>query len=220
MIIAIDGPAGSGKSSVAKEIAKIFNFTHLDTGAMYRALTLKALNNNINLNDEETLKNLLLNSDIKIANDKVYIDNKDITFEIRKPSVTKNVSLVSSYKSIRDLMVKKQRELASNINCVLDGRDIGTVVFPDAFIKIFLNASPEERARRRYKEEMEKGINTNYIELLEDIKLRDMLDSTRSISPLKPAKDSIQIDTTNLSYTEVVNSIKKIIENKLSIISK
>jgi len=220
MIIAIDGPAGSGKSSVAKEIAKIFNFTHLDTGAMYRALTLKALNNNINLNDEEALKNLLLNSDIKIANDKVYIDNKDITFEIRKPSVTKNVSLVSSYKSIRDLMVKKQRELASNINCVLDGRDIGTVVFPDAFIKIFLNASPEERARRRYKEEMEKGINTNYIELLEDIKLRDMLDSTRSISPLKPAKDSIQIDTTNLSYTEVVNSIKKIIENKLSIISK
>jgi cytidylate kinase len=220
MIIAIDGPAGSGKSSVAKEIAKIFNFTHLDTGAMYRALTLKALNNNINLNDEETLRNLLLNSDIKIANDKVYIDNKDITFEIRKPSVTKNVSLVSSYKSIRDLMVKKQRELASNINCVLDGRDIGTVVFPDAFIKIFLNASPEERARRRYKEEMEKGINTNYIELLEDIKLRDMLDSTRSISPLKPAKDSIQIDTTNLSYTEVVNSIKKIIENKLSIISK
>ncbi|GIW21380.1 MAG: hypothetical protein KatS3mg068_0387 [Candidatus Sericytochromatia bacterium] len=129
MIIAIDGPAGSGKSSVAKEIARIFKFIHLDTGAMYRALTLKALRNNVNLEDEESLKNLLLNSDIKLIDDKVYLDNEDVTLKIREPIVTKNVSLVSSYKSIRDLMVKKQRELASNNNYVLDGRDIGTVVF-------------------------------------------------------------------------------------------
>lgn len=220
MIIAIDGPAGSGKSSVAKEIAKIFKFTHLDTGAMYRAITWKALNNNINLEDESNLKELLLDSDIHLLADKVYIDNKDISLEIREPNVTKNVSLVSSYKSIRDLMVDKQRELANNNNYVLDGRDIGTVVFPNAFIKIFLNASPEERANRRYKEQIEKGIDTDYNQLLEDIKLRDVLDSTREIAPLKPATDAIQIDTTFLSYMDVVNSIKNIVEDKLSILSK
>jgi len=219
MIIAIDGPAGSGKSSVAKEIAKIFKFTHLDTGAMYRALTLKALRNNINLEDEKSLEKLLLESDIKLIDNNVYIDNNDVTLDIRDPIVTKNVSLVSSYKSIRDLMVKKQRELANNNNYVLDGRDIGTVVFPNAPIKIYLNASPEERARRRYKEEIEKGIRTDYKQLLNDIKLRDTLDSTREIAPLKPADDSIQIDTTNLSYYEVVENVKKIIENKLSILS-
>lgn len=220
MIIAIDGPAGSGKSSVAKEIAKIFKFTHLDTGAMYRAITWKALNNNINLEDESSLKELLLDSDIQLLGDKVYIDNKDISLEIREPNVTKNVSLVSSYKSIRDLMVEKQRELANNNNYVLDGRDIGTVVFPNAFIKIFLNASPEERANRRYKEQIEKGIDTDYNQLLKDIKLRDILDSTREIAPLKPALDAIEIDTTYLSYIDVVNNIKNIVENKLSILSK
>lgn len=214
MIVAIDGPAGSGKSSVAKEVAKRLGFTYIDTGAMYRALTWKALEKQVNITDEEQLEKLLMTSEIELVpcpeEDilKVYINGKDVTSEIREPAVNNSVSLVSSYRSIRKIMVDKQRNIANLRNgVVMDGRDIGTVVFPNADIKIFLDATVEERAKRRFKEQMEKGISSDIESLIKDISLRDQFDTNREVSPLKPADDSIIIDTTHLDFDQVIDKL-------------
>lgn len=221
MIIAIDGPAGAGKSSVAKGIAKRLGLIYIDTGAMYRALTLKAVNCNLDINDENEMEKLLKDTNIDLHqsleenNLKVLIDNFDATEEIRNPRISSAVSTVSKHKKVRDIMVFKQRKISeSEQGIVMDGRDIGTIVFPDADIKIFLTASVEERAKRRFKEQIEKGINTDINDLITEIKQRDELDSNRRFSPLKPANDSLIVDTTNLSFENVINKLFEIVNNK------
>jgi len=214
MIIAIDGPAGSGKSSVAKEVAKKLGLTYIDTGAMYRALTLKALENNINLDDENKLNTLLESIEIKLIPNtekdilEIFVNDEDVTESIRKPEVSNSVSLVAKHANIRELMVKKQRDFSKiQKNIIMDGRDIATVVFPNAELKVFLTASVEERANRRFKELCEKGLDTKLEDLIKEIQQRDEIDTKRENSPLKEAKDSIILDTTSLSFEEVVNKI-------------
>lgn len=216
--IAIDGPASSGKSTVAKQIARDFNLIYIDTGAMYRSITLKALSENIDVKDEIKLFNLLKDTEIQFSKEKneqlVYLDGKDVTVSIRDNEVTNAVSAVSAHEKVRSEMVFRQREMAKEKSVIMDGRDIGTVVLPDATVKIFLNASVEERAKRRHKENLEKGFESDYDSLVKEIEQRDYLDSNRETSPLKKAKDAILIDSTQLTIKEVIVKIGEIIINK------
>ena len=208
MRIAIDGPSGSGKSSVAKAVAKRLGLLHLDTGGMYRTLGYKVIKDNLNLKYiEEVLKNL----DLKIVNKKFFLDGEDVSEKIRSNEVSKIASKVSSIKSVREYMVNLQREISSNNDVILDGRDIGTVVFPNAEVKIYLTASPEVRANRRY---LEDG-SLSYEKILEDILKRDYDDSHREHSPLKVADGAKIIDTDNLSFEEVVEKIIGVIKNEI-----
>ena len=212
--VAIDGPAGSGKSTISSLIANKLKWTHIDTGAMYRAVTLCALNLKVNLNDEESYK-FLEDTVISYTNEQILLNGIDVSEEIRSEEVTNNVSLVSSFLYVREKMVHLQQIAAQGQNVVMDGRDIGTVVLPNATIKIFLNANVEERAKRRYTENLNKGnADVNINEVIEDIKVRDIKDSTRKESPLKKADDAIEIDTTYLTIEEVVDKIIKLIEKK------
>jgi cytidylate kinase len=217
--LAIDGPASSGKSTIAKILSTKLNLVYVDTGAMYRAVTLYAKNNNIDYSDEKTISNSLSNIQISFVPDdpiqKVFLNNEDVTYEIRTPEITNNVSLVSSYKAVREEMVKRQREITKNSSVVMDGRDIGTTVLPNANLKIFLIASVKERAIRRYKENVEKGINTPLDVLEQEIIQRDNKDSTREISPLIKAQNAIEIDTTGLTISEVVNKIIILFQNNI-----
>mgnify|MGYP002757874085 FL=1 len=205
LALAIDGPASSGKSTVAKLIADEKNFIYIDTGAMYRALTYHALDQGVDIHDGLSLLDLLDQSKISFAKKNgdqlTYLNGQDVSLAIRQNDVTQAVSQVSSHKEVRQEMVRRQQELASQGSVVMDGRDIGTVVLPDAEVKIFLEASPEERARRRYQENQSKGISSTYQDLLEEIKKRDQLDSTREVSPLKQAQDAMVIDTTSLTLS-------------------
>ena len=212
-VVAIDGPAGSGKSSISKLIAKKMGFTHLDTGAMYRAVTLKALQLNIDLANENEYT-FLDNVSIINTSDKTFLDGKDVSKEIRTKEVTNNVSTVAKLKSVRDKMVYFQRESAKHGKVLMDGRDIGTVVFPNADLKVFLTASAEMRAMRRCKENEANGLEANYEKILESIKERDYKDSHREIAPLVQAKDAILIDTTNMSIDEVCEAIIKLIKER------
>jgi len=212
MIVAIDGPAGAGKSTVAKILAKRLGFLYIDTGTMYRALTLKALENNIDISDEQRINQLALNTSIDLLNNpngplKVILDGRDVSLDIRKPQITQVVSDVSKIKEVRQVLVKLQRELGQRGDCVLEGRDIGTVVFPDAQKKFFIDASAQVRVNRRFKEL--KGLNQDVAEndVAKDLSNRDKIDSTREISPLRKADDAIYIDTTNLSIEEVVEKM-------------
>lgn len=201
--IAIDGPAGSGKSSISKAIAKNLNCIHLDTGAMYRAVTLLALEKNIDLSDAHAYE-FLKDVTIEYLKDRMFINNRDVTEAIRHESVTKHVSLVSSIESVRNQMVYLQQQVAKKQTVVMDGRDIGTVVLPNAFLKIFLTAAIEERAKRRMHESKE---NIPLDVMIEDIRVRDFKDSNRLIAPLTKANDAIVIDTTYLTQQEVVETI-------------
>ncbi len=196
MIIAIDGPAGSGKSTIAKLVAKDMGLVYLDTGAMYRIVTLKALNEGIlgndGLNELEKIKKLLDNLNIDIRENGFYLDDVDVSEEIRKPIVSENVSDVAAIREVREKMVDLQRKFSESKNVILDGRDIGTVVFPNANLKIFLVADAKERAKRRYRELIEKGENVEIEEIYENILKRDKIDSTRKESPLKKAKDAVE----------------------------
>lgn len=216
--IAIDGPAASGKSTVAKEVAKTLNYIYIDSGAMYRALTLKALRLNIDVKDEASLVEMTKVSKITLDGVHIYLDDEDVSEAIRSIDVTNNVSAVSSYEGVREEMVNLQKEYGKKGGIVMDGRDIGTTVFPNAELKIFQIASVEERANRRYKENMRKGIACDLNTLKEEIKVRDFKDSTRSVSPLRKASDAIELDTSNLEPNEVVDKIvelaKKIIESE------
>ena len=209
MIIAIDGPAGSGKSTIAKLIAEDLELVYLDTGAMYRLVTLKALNEGI-LGDFEKIKKMLNNLNIDIKENGFYLDNVDVSDEIRKPIVSENVSDIAAIREVREKMVDLQRKFSESKNVILDGRDIGTVVFPSADVKIFLVADAKERANRRYKELVKKGENIKIEEIYENILKRDEIDSTRKESPLKKAKDAIEVDTTSKNIEEVKNEILNI----------
>ena len=213
MQIAIDGPASAGKSTVAKIIAHKLNFTYIDTGAMYRASTWIARENNIDYGDERNILTAIDQEKIefrfKNGQQKIYAGNKDITQEIRTPDISANVSQVSALAGIREKMVSLQRQMAGEMNVVMDGRDIGTTVLPNAAVKIFLVASVHSRAERRMLDFKERGIKTNQSleEIEHDISERDYKDSHRKISPLKKAQDAIEIDTTSMSVDQVVNAI-------------
>ena len=209
MIIAIDGPAGSGKSTIAKLIAEDLGLVYLDTGAMYRLVTLKALNDRI-LGNLEEIKKMLDNLNIDIKENGFYLDNVDVSDEIRKPIVSENVSDIAAIREVREKMVDLQRKFSESKNVILDGRDIGTVVFPNADVKIFLVANAKERANRRYKELVKKGENVKIEEIYENILKRDEIDSTRKESPLKKAEDAIEVDTTSKNIEEVKNEILNI----------
>ena len=213
MIIAIDGPAGSGKSTIAKLIAEDLGLVYLDTGAMYRLVTLKALNDGI-LDDLEKIIKMLDNLSIDIKENGFYLDDTDVSEEIRKPVVSENVSNIAAIREVREKMVDLQRKFSESKNVILDGRDIGTVVFPNADVKIFLIADAKERANRRYKELVAKGENVRMEEIYENILKRDKIDSTRKESPLKKANDAIEVDTTSKDIEEVKNEILYIIKQK------
>ena len=213
MIIAIDGPAGSGKSTIAKLIAEDLGLVYLDTGAMYRLVTLKALNDGILGNLDKTIK-MLDDLRIDIKKNGFYLDDTNVSKEIRKPVVSENVSDIAAIREVREKMVDLQRKFSESKNVILDGRDIGTVVFPNADVKIFLIADAKERANRRYRELVAKGENVKIEEIYENILKRDKIDSTRKESPLKKANDAIEVDTTSKNIEEVKNEILYIIKQK------
>jgi CMP/dCMP kinase len=216
--IAIDGPAAAGKSTVAKIIARRLTYIYIDTGAMYRALTYKALTNGIDPNNGAALFDLLMSTDIKLQNSEqgqdVLVDGVIVTNDIRTPNVTKNVSAVSQHKLVREEMVRRQQVLSEQGGVVMDGRDIGTQVMPNAEVKIFMLASVDERAKRRHEENLSKGFDSDLEQLKQDIAARDKFDSEREVSPLKKAADAIELDTTSLSIDEVVDAIMRIAEEK------
>lgn len=217
--IAIDGPASSGKSTIAKILADELQLVYVDTGAMYRSLTYAALKNNVPVDNESDLIHLLNNSEITLkregAGQLVFVNEEDVTNEIRQNDVTNNVSVVSSFAGVREEMVRRQQKLAVHTGVIMDGRDIGTVVLPNADVKIFLVASVDERAERRFLENKEKGIESNFTQLKQEIVARDEYDSNRENSPLKQAEDAVLLDTTGLSINEVVEKCKEIIYSKL-----
>lgn len=206
MIIAIDGPAGSGKSTIAKLVALELGFEYLDTGAMYRMVTLRLVNKKISLEDIRSIEKELKNMKIDILNNRFFLNNVDVTDEIRTPIVSENVSKVAKIKEIRYKMVELQREISKSKNTILDGRDIGTVVFPNAEIKIYLIADEVERAKRRYSE-LKNNSEISFEDVLKNIIERDRIDSTRVESPLKKAEDAIEIDTTGNTIEEVKEKI-------------
>ena len=218
MIVAIDGPAGTGKGTVAKLISERLDFVYIDTGAMYRCITLKMIRENISLDEEEKINDLLERTKITFKNleDKqhVYLDGEDVSDLIRKPNVNELVSPVSAIKIIRIKMVELQRKLGEEGNVIMEGRDITTVVFPNAEVKIYLDAKLEIRAERRYKELVERGNNVTYEDTLESIRKRDKNDMEKEMGALKIAEDAVVIDTSNMTIEEVYDKINEIIELK------
>ncbi|MBP3313448.1 MAG: (d)CMP kinase [Oscillospiraceae bacterium] len=219
--IAIDGPAGAGKSTMAKRIAKELGYVYVDTGAIYRTVGYYVWLCGIGGRDVDGVTRLIdeVNISIEYPEDglqHMILNGKDVTGEIRTPEMSSYASQVSAHKCVRDFLLDTQRELARTHNVVMDGRDIGTVVLPDAEVKIFLTASPEVRARRRYIELQEKGVSDSYEKVLADMKQRDLQDSTRPIAPLKQAKDAVLLDTSSMTLEESVEAIKSIVEEKLA----
>ena len=209
--IAIDGPAGAGKSTIAKIVAEKLGYTYIDTGAMYRSITYKALTNHIDINDELAMTQLLLDSTIELKPSKngqlVILDDQDVSEELRSNEVTSSVSIVAAHASLRIEMVKRQLAMAAVGGIVMDGRDIGTHVLTEAELKVFMSASVEERAKRRQLDNEVRGIPSHFDQLVLEISNRDKMDSEREASPLVQAKDAIYLDTTFLTIDEVVNQI-------------
>lgn len=208
MIIAVDGPAGAGKSTISKLVAKKLGIQYLDTGAMYRAVTLYFLENNVDFSNIDEVEKNLDKIHIDFLNNIPFLNNIDVSKQIREKNINDNVSAVSALAIVREKMVDLQRKMSNNKSVILDGRDIGTVVFPNANYKFFLVASVDIRAQRRYKEELEKGNKSaNIDDIKKSIENRDYIDSTRTVTPLKKADDAIQIDTSYMNIEEVVESI-------------
>ena len=214
-IVTIDGPAGSGKSTIAKMIAKKYNFTYLDTGAMYRMIALYVIRHNIDLENKKEIEEMLKNVKLDIQGNTFYLNGEDVSEAIRTPEVSKIVSPVAAIKEVRVKLVDMQREISFGKRIILDGRDMGTTVFPKADVKIFLIASPEIRAKRRLKEYDEKGIAATYEEVLESIKERDYIDSTRKESPLVKAQDAHEIDSSKLNIDDLLKEISAYIDKKI-----
>lgn len=214
-VVAVDGASGTGKGTVTRYVAEKLNLVTIDTGALYRCVTLEALNHNIPLDDIDQLEEIANNIqvDLKVEDDKqlVYLNGKDVSIEIRTPRVTSNVSAVSAVKGVRIAMTKLQRKLAEGKNVIMEGRDIGTTVFPDADVKIFLECSAEERAKRRVKQNAENGIETSYDEVLESIKNRDKIDSTREVSPLRKADDALVVHTDGCEAEEGGKAVYQVV---------
>lgn len=217
MIVAVDGPAGSGKGTVTKKIEEELGFLNLDTGATYRCVSLQTLREGVKIENEDEIVRIANDIDIKIDNtgnkDIILLNGEDVSKEIRTKEVTAIVSQVSSIIPVREKMVEVQRNLAKGKNVIVEGRDIGTVVFPNADIKIYLDASEEIRAKRRYEENKQNGIDTTYEEVLENVKMRDYNDMHKKVGALKKADDAVVIDSTELSIEEVVDKIKELIKN-------
>ncbi len=215
--IAIDGPSAAGKSTISKMVCKKLNYVHLDSGAMYRSAAYKALKDNISLTDEASLVNMLKNTKIELTVDgKVIVDEKDVSSLIRTEEISMAASNISKLKGVREILVDEQREMASNKGFIMDGRDIGTVVLKDAEVKIFLTASVEARAMRRYLQDKESGFDVNLDALKEEIEKRDYQDIHRANSPLRKSDDAIEIDSSNLSIEEVVDQILNIVHERLN----
>ena len=217
--VAIDGPAGAGKSTIARAAAKALGFIYVDTGALYRAVGVYCLRKGLVTTDSDSVGAVLneINVELKFIDgvQHVYLNGDDVSTEIRLPEASMAASNVSAIPSVRAFLFDLQRDIAKKNNCIMDGRDIGTVVLPDAQVKIFLTADPEERAMRRFKELEEKGSNVTYDEVLADLKVRDYNDSHREIAPLKPADDSVVINTTGNTLEESINMIAETIKEKM-----
>ena len=214
--IAIDGPSGAGKSTIADILASKLSYVHLDTGAMYRSAALLAIKNKVSLSDEEKIVELMENNfKLDMANDKVFLNGEDISDAIRTNEVSMAASDISKLSGVRKALVKSQQEIASKKGYIVDGRDICTVVLPDAEVKIFLTATSEDRARRRLEQNRQKGLIDDYDKILEDIKKRDYQDSHRANSPLVKADDATLIDSSNMSIDEVVDKILDLVYKKI-----
>lgn len=217
--IAIDGPAGAGKSTIAKSVSKMLGYIYVDTGALYRTISLKfskmgSTPENIK-NTDEILSSVKVDIEFKNGEQRMLLDGVDVTDSIRTPEVSMMASAVSAVPAVRAFLLDTQRRLAKENNVIMDGRDIGTVVLPNAQIKIFLTATPEARAERRYKELIDKGMDVKFQDVLNDIIKRDHNDSTRAVAPLKPAEDSVYVDTSGNTLEQSIELLKNIIENKL-----
>ncbi|WP_300348947.1 (d)CMP kinase [Clostridium sp.] len=210
--VAIDGPAGAGKSTIAKIIGKKFDLMYINTGSMYRAVTLKALENNISAEEVDKLLEMINGMEMHFENDELILNGENINSQITMPNISKNVSAFASIREVREKLVELMRKMASKYSVIMDGRDIGTVVLKDANYKFFLTASAEERADRRFKELKENGLEVNYDEILQDIIKRDYLDSNREVDPLRKAEDAIEIDTTGIDIMGVVEKISSYME--------
>ena len=219
LIIAIDGPAASGKSTTAREVAKKLGYLYIDTGAMYRALTLEVLNRQISATDEEAIVKVAREIEILLVTGdnepRTFLNGIDVSADIRLPKVTQIISTISAYKEIRRIMKVKQRKLARHGGVVMDGRDIGTIVLPKADVKFFIKASVEERTRRRVKELNGKGIKVDREKIQNDLIRRDSLDSNRDVAPLRLADDAFTIDTSKMSITDQVEKVLEIIKDRL-----
>lgn len=215
-VVAIDGPAGTGKGTVTKIIAEDLGLVYIDTGAMYRCVTLIALRKNIKPVECDELIEILENIEIELKpNEEVFLNGENVSAQIRTPQIDNNVAKFASFKMVRDKMTTLERKMGENENVIMEGRDIGTVVFPNADVKIYLDCSVEERARRRYKQNLEKGIEVSYEEVLESIKQRHKLETQREIAPLRKAEDAILVDSTNMTIEEVVAEIERVIKEKI-----
>ncbi len=217
--VAIDGPAGAGKSTIAKRLAKELGFVYVDTGAMYRAIGLFMLKNSVDGSDEAAVSEAVKNVEVTLSYDDgvqcVYLNGEDVSGKIRTEEVSALASQTSAYQAVREKLLDLQRTMAKNNDVLMDGRDIGTTILPNADVKIYLTASVETRAKRRYDEYIAKGQNCDLAEIEEDIKTRDHNDMTRKISPLKKADDAIEVDSSNMNIDEVVETIKNICKEKM-----
>lgn len=214
-IVAIDGPAGAGKGTITKKVAEKLKLVNVDTGATFRCVALNMLDKNIGIEEEEKIKEVLdkINIEMK-SNGEIFLNGENVTKRIRENDVNNFVSPVSTIQPVRDKLLEIQRKIAEGKDVIMEGRDIGTVVFPNANVKIYLDATPEERAKRRVLQNEEKGIKTSYKEVLENIKDRDKRDSNRKVAPLKKADDAIYIDSSNMTIDEVVENVIALINDK------
>lgn len=215
-VVAIDGPAGAGKGTITKKVAEKLNLINIDTGATFRCVALNMIKENVKIDETEKIEKILNRINIEMRSDgKVFLNGEDATKEIRENDVNNLVSPISAIRIVRDKLLEIQRKIAEEKDVIMEGRDIGTVVFPNADVKIYLDATPEERAKRRVLQNREKGIETSYKEVLENIIDRDKRDSNRKVAPLKKAEDAVYIDSSDMTIDEVVEQVINIIKTKL-----